>query len=92
MYGFGTAGLLWAVLPLVDLAVPYPLGANPVVVLSASLGLETVYLTYAIQGFSRLSAWECLSRVVIVLAVGYALLVGVLGVDNVAHVLLPPES
>ena len=92
MYAFGTVGLLWALLPLVDLAVPYPLGANPLVVLTASLGLETAYMTYAIRQFSGLPLWECLSRVIVVLTVGYALLIGIVGADHVANVLLPPDS
>ena len=56
-----------------------PLGANPLVVRAAALGLEIAYMTYAISQFSGLSLWECLSRVIVVLTVGYALLIGIVG-------------
>ena len=89
MYAFGTTGLLWALLPLADLAVPYPLGANPLTVLGVTLGVEVAYMTYAIWQFSGLALWECAVRVTVVLVVGYALLIGLIGTDQVAHILLP---
>lgn len=49
---------------------PYPLCAQPLIVLRVSLSLEVVYLTYAIRQFSGLSLLECLSPVVTMLMVG----------------------
>jgi Protein of unknown function (DUF3667) len=89
MYAFGTTGILWALLPLLDLAVPYPLGANPLTVLTVTLSTEVLYMTYAIWQFSGLPLWRCVLRVLCVLCVGYALLVGVIGVEPVARLLLP---
>jgi hypothetical protein len=89
MYAFGTTGLLWAALPLIDLAVPYPLGARALTVLLATLAIEVVYLTYAIWRFSRLPLWECTVRVLVVLCIGYGLLVGLIGARPVAQLLLP---
>jgi hypothetical protein len=89
MYAFGTTGLLWALLPLADLAVPYPLGASAVTVLAVTLAVEVLYMTYAIWQFSALPLWQCGARVLLVLLAGYALLIGVLGAQPVAHLLLP---
>jgi hypothetical protein len=89
MYAFGTTGLLWAALPLVDLAIPYPLGADAVTVLWVTLGIELLYMTYAIWQFSGLALWRCVGRVLVVLIAGYALLIGVFGAEPIAHLLLP---
>jgi Protein of unknown function (DUF3667) len=89
MYAFGTTGLLWAALPLVDLAAPYPLSTNPVTVMAVMLGVEAAYLTYAVQRFSRLPLWECTVRVLAVLSVGYVLLIALVGAERLGHMLLP---
>jgi hypothetical protein len=89
MYAFGTTGILWAALPLIDLAIPYPLGADAVTVLWVTLGIEVLYMTYAIWQFSGLALWRCVGRVVVVLIAGYALLIGVFGAGPIAHLLLP---
>ena len=89
MYAFGTTGLLWALLPLADLAIPYPVGANPLIVLWVTLGIEVVYMTYAIWQFSGLPLWRCVARVLVVLLAGYTLLIGVVGLHAVTHLLLP---
>ncbi len=89
LYAFGTTGLLWSVLPLVDIAVPYPLGANAIVVTAVTLVVEIAYMTYAIWQFGKIPFWNCAMRVTAVLAVGYLLLVAIVGVEHVAHFLLP---
>lgn len=89
MYAFSTTGILWALLPLVDLLVPYPLGADPLTVLLVTFGLEAAYGTYAIWQFGNVPIWSCAVRVTVVLAAGYALLIGVVGTSYVARLLLP---
>lgn len=89
MYAFGTTGILWALLPLIDLAVPYPLGADPMTVLLVTLGIEIAYGTYAIWQFGNVPIWWCAIRVAAVLGAGYALLIGVLGPGYLSNMLLP---
>jgi hypothetical protein len=76
-------------LPLADLAVPYPLGADPNTVLLMTVAIEISYLSYAVWRFSGLAAWESVVRVTLVLGAGYALLVAPLGAEYLARLLLP---
>jgi hypothetical protein len=89
-YVFGTTGVLWAAVPLVDLIVPLPLGANSLVVVAVTLGIELVYTSYAVQRFARLSMWVSILRVGVVLALGYGVLVALAGIDGAIELLLPP--
>jgi hypothetical protein len=89
MYAFGTLGVLWAVPPLIDLMVPYPLGADATTVLLVTLAIEVGYLTYAIWQFSNIPVWICAFRVTVVLVVGDALLAWLFGADYLAHLWLP---
>lgn len=89
MYAFGTLGLLWTVPPVLDLMLPYQLGADPLTVLLVTFVIEVSYLTYAIWQFGRIPAWICAFRVAVVLIVGDALLTWVVGPDYLAHLLLP---
>ncbi len=67
-----------------DMIVPYPHGASSALVTELTVAVEAAYLTYAVHGFSQLF------RVSAVLALGYLLLVGLLGIEHVAHLVLPP--
>jgi uncharacterized protein DUF3667 len=89
-YVFGATGLLWAVVPLIDLLVPAPLGASPLVVSSITLAIEVGYTSYAVAHFARLPLWNSALRVSAVLAVGYGALVGLVGLDRAIVLLLPP--
>jgi hypothetical protein len=89
-FAFATTGLLWSLLPVIDLIVPYPLGANSLLVAIVSGGIEAAYLTYAVRGFSQLPLGTCLFRVTSVLALGYLLLAEVVGLEHTAHWMLPP--
>jgi hypothetical protein len=89
MYAFGTLAVLWAVPPLIDLMVPYPLGADAMTVLLVTLAIEVSYLTYAIWQFSNIPLWICAFRVTVVLVVADALLAWLFGADYLAHLLLP---
>jgi|SRR5579862_4044721 len=89
IYTFTTTGLLWTLLPLADLAVPYPLGADPGTVLLVTAGVEVGYLSYAVWRFSGLAPWQSVVRVTLVLGTGYALLVALLGPQYLARLLLP---
>jgi hypothetical protein len=82
--------VLWAAVPLVDLIVPLPLGANSLVVVAVTLGIELVYTSYAVQRFARLSMWVSILRVGVVLALGYGVLVALAGIDGAIELLLPP--
>lgn len=83
------SGLLWALLPLADLAMPYPLGADPSTVLLVTAGIEVSYLSYAVWRFSGLALCQSVVRVTLVLGAGYALLVALLGPEYLARLLLP---
>jgi len=89
MYAFGTLGLLWTVPPLIDLMLPYPLGADPVTVLLVTFAIEVSYLTYAVWQFGSIPVWVCAFRVAVVLVTGDALLTWLAGPDYLAHLLLP---
>jgi Protein of unknown function (DUF3667) len=89
-YVYATIGLLWALVPLVDLAVPAPLGANGWTVTGVTMAIEVAYVTYAVRAFARLPLWLSLLRVSVVLAIGYALLALLVGAEDVIELLLPP--
>ena len=89
-YVFGTIGLLWAIVPIVDVLVPWSLGANPSEVAVVMIGIEIVYTSYAVKQFARLPALMAFLRVGIVLAIGYGVLVGLVGVERAIALLLPP--
>jgi hypothetical protein len=89
-YAFATTGLLWALLPVIDLIVPAPLGANAVTVSIVTTGIEVIYLTYAVASITRLALPASFVRVGAVLIVGYALLAVAVGVDRTITLLLPP--
>jgi len=89
-YVFGTVGLLWAIVPVVDLLVPLPLGASPAVIAVVMLGIEIGYTSYAVKQFARLPVLVAFLRVGIVLAIGYGVLVALVGVERAIGLLLPP--
>ncbi len=89
-YVFGTTGLLWAAVPLVDLIAPWPLGASPLAVSAVTLGIELVYTSYAVAQFARLPLWYSVLRVGVVLALGYCVLVALVGIERTIVLLLPP--
>ena len=89
-YVFGAIGLLWAFVPIIDVLVPWPLGANPSVVAVVMIGIEIVYTSYAVKQFARLPAMIAFLRVGIVLAIGYGVLVALVGAERAIGLLLPP--
>jgi hypothetical protein len=89
-YVYGTLGLLWAVVPLLDLLVPLSLGANDVTVTVVLTAIEVIYITHAVAQFARLPHWLSFARVTAVLTIGYALLVALVGLERVVVLLLPP--
>ena len=89
-YVFGTTSLLWAMLPLIDLLVPAPLGANVLVVSAVTLGIEVLYASYAIANFAKIPWFASFARVVVVMVVGYGLLAIVVGPGSIVSLLLPP--
>jgi hypothetical protein len=91
-YVFGTTGLLWAVVPVVDLLVPFPLGASTLVVAAVTLSIEVGYTTYAVVRFARLPWPVSFARVAVVLTVGYGALVGLVGLQETVDLMLPPMA
>jgi hypothetical protein len=89
-YAYGTIGLLWAAVPIVDLLVPLPLGPNRLAVVVVMLGIEVAYVTHAVAQFARLPLWLAFGRVTAVLAIGYGVLVAAVGLDQAIALLLPP--
>jgi uncharacterized protein DUF3667 len=89
-YVFGSTGLLWAVVPIIDLIVPVPLGANRLIVASVTLAIELVYTSYAVAQFARLPLAQSVLRVGAVLALGYGVLIGLVGVERAFVLLFPP--
>jgi hypothetical protein len=89
-YVYGTIGILWAVVPLLDLLVPAPLGASNLMVTVVLAAIEVIYLTHAVAQFARLPHWLSFMRVSVVLTVGYTVLVALVGIERLAVLLLPP--
>jgi hypothetical protein len=81
-YGSATTSLLWTALPLLDLAVPYDLARSETSVAAVTLGIEVVYMTYAVHDWLRRSILVAFLGVASVLSVGYAGLVFILGPDH----------
>jgi hypothetical protein len=73
-YGFPTVGMLWAVLPFIDLLLPWALGTTRETVLWTKFIIETCYFTFAIYTFGRLPLWLTALRCILVLGAGNALL------------------
>ena len=81
-YGAATTSLLWTALPLLDLAVPYDLARSEASVAAVTLGIEVVYMTYAVHDWLRRPVWVAFAGVASVLSVGYFGLVLLLGPDH----------
>jgi len=90
LYAFGTIGNLWALLPLIDLAVPVALGASRAAVLGVCLTIELAYLTFGVRDFGGHSLRSALWRVALVLVIGYATLYILARFLGIAEVMLPP--
>jgi hypothetical protein len=90
IYAFGTIGNLWALLPLIDLAVPFALGTHRVAIVATCLSIELAYLTFGVQRFGGHSLRSALWRVALVLGIGYATLYLVASLVGLANVMLPP--
>ena len=90
IYAFGTIGTLWALLPLIDLAIPFPLGSSRLTVIAVCFAIELVYLTFGVQVFGGHPLRSGLWRVALVLGVGYATLYLVVNALGLAAVMLPP--
>jgi len=73
-YAFPTVGLLWAVLPFVDLLLPIELAPTRGVALWIKFVIELIYFIFAIHTFGKLPLWNTALRCVLVLGTGNALL------------------
>ena len=73
-YAFPTVGLLWAVLPFLDLVLPVNAGASIGVVVWIKLVVEMVYFIFAVNTFSAYPLWMTGLRCLLVLGTGNAVL------------------
>jgi len=88
-YVFGTTGLLWSVMPIFDLLVPWSLGVNGLVTSAATFAIEVSYASFAVAQFARLPLWRSFLRVSVVLAVGHGVLIALVGLEHTIVLLLP---
>ena len=73
-YAFPTVGLMWALLPFIDLVMPVALGATRGVVLWIKFIVELCYFIFAVHTFGRVPLWLTTLRCILVLGTGNALL------------------
>jgi hypothetical protein len=73
-YAFPTVGLLWSVLPFIDLLVPVELGATRGIVIWTKFLVELGYFIFAVHTFGRMPLWISALRCILVLGTGNALL------------------
>jgi len=71
LYGYGTIGVLWTFLPLIDLAVPMSLGESPMIVAAVCLALEAGYFTLGIRNYAQVPLFGAAWRVVLVFTLVY---------------------
>ena len=90
LYAFATVGILWSLLPLIDLAVPAALGESPGVIAAVCLALEACYFVFAVSGFARTSIFDAAWRIAIVFAIVYGALFLLGGEAHWHRYLLPP--
>ena len=80
----------WAMVPLLDLLVPWSLGANDLTVTIVTTAIEVLYITHAVAQFARLPHWLSFARVTNSAHDWYAVLVGLVGLERLVVLLLPP--
>jgi hypothetical protein len=71
LYGYGTVGMLWTFLPLIDLAVPASLGESPKIVAAVCVALEAGYFSLGIRNYAQVSLLGAAWRVLLVFALVY---------------------
>jgi len=74
-YAFPTVGLLWVVLPFIDLLLPWDLAPTRGVAMWIKFAIELVYLIFAVHTFGRLPLWLTILRCIVVLGMGNAIVV-----------------
>jgi hypothetical protein len=89
VYCFGTLGLLWAVLPLLELLLFLPLSTYRLETVGFVLLIAIVYLTLGIRDFAGRSVLRSAASAILVLVLGYGLLVLVLGVGRSIEFMAP---
>ena len=90
LYAFATIGLLWALLPLVDLIVPAALGESPQVVAVVCITLEAGYFVHGVRDHSGMPVAKACLRVALVFALGYGALYLLGGSSDWYDYLIPP--
>jgi Protein of unknown function (DUF3667) len=81
-YAMATTGVLWSLLPIADLLVPVVLARSEAWVAAITLGIEVIYLTYAVRDWMKRPIWQVLIGVSSILLAGYSILAYFIGVDH----------
>ena len=81
-YAMATTGVLWSLLPIADLLLPVVLARSEEWVAAVTLGIEVIYLTYAVRDWMKRSVWQVLLGVSSILLAGYSILAYFIGVDH----------
>ncbi len=90
LYAFATIGILWALLPLLDLIVPAALGESPNVVAAVCIALEAGYIVHGVRDYSDLPVATAALRVALVFALTYGALYLLGGSSDWYEYLIPP--
>ena len=59
-YAMATTGVLWSLLPIADLLIPVVLARSEMWVAAITLGIEVIYLTYAVRDSTERPVWQVL--------------------------------
>jgi len=81
-YAMATTGVLWSLLPIADLLLPVVLARSETWVAAITLGIEVMYLTYAVCDWMQRPVWQVLLGVSSILSAGYSILAYLIGVDH----------
>ena len=81
-YAMATTGVLWSSLPIADLLIPVVLARSEIWVAAITLGIEVIYLTYAVRDWTKRPVWQVLLGVSSILIAGYSILAYFIGVNH----------
>ena len=89
VYCFGTLGLLWAVLPLLELLFFIPLSSYRLATVGVVLAIAVVYLTFGIRDFSHRSLPRSAVSAALALVLAYGLLIAALALGRSIKFMAP---
>jgi Protein of unknown function (DUF3667) len=80
IYSFATLGLLWAVLPLLEVLLGLPLSSYRIETIVVVMLIAAVYLTFGIREFARTSLPGAAMSAVVAMGLAYGLVAAVVGI------------